>query len=138
MAILQATKVSSQTEQMPGVGDGQGLKAMASAYTFAAAPALGDVIQSSPIQSGSTVIDVIVHTTGLGAAGAFEVGYGGNTSYFSVGAAAVGGGIRRADAPTAAPLVLSTNDTIDVRITAAGASAAGTVTIIPIFLPRNA
>ena len=137
MAILQATKVSSMTEQMPGVGDGQSNKAMSSAYTFATAPQVGDVIQSSPIQAGSVVYDVIVHHTGLGAAGAFEVGYGGDTDYFAAAAAAVAGGIVRASAPTAAPLVLSTNDTIDVRITAAGASAAGTVTITPLFLPRN-
>lgn len=137
MATLQATKVSSQTEQMPGVGDGQSCKAMSSSYTFAVAPGVGDVIQSSLIQAGSVVVDVIVHHSGLGASGAFEVGYGGDTDYFAVAAAAVTGGIVRASAPTAQPLVLSTNDTIDVRITAAGASAAGTVTITPIFLPRN-
>lgn len=138
MAIVQATKVSSQTEQMPGVGDGQSGKAMASQYTSTAALQVGDIIQSAPIQSGSVVYDVIVHTSGMGAAGAFEVGYGGDTDYFSVAAAAVAGGIRRADAPTAAPLILSTNDTIDVRITGAGATAGVTYTIIPLFLPRNA
>lgn len=138
MAILQATKVSSQTEQMPGVGDGQSGKAMCSQYTSTAALQVGDIIQSSPVQSGSVVYDVIVHTTGMGASGAYEVGYGGDTDYFVVAAAAVTGGIVRASAPTAAPLVLSINDTIDIRITGAGATAGVTYTIIPLFLPRNA
>lgn len=138
MAIFQALKVSSTTEQMPGVGDGQSTKAGASSYTSTAALAVGDIVQGPLIQAGSVVYDVIVYQTGMGAAGAFEVGYGGNTAYFSAAAAAVTGGIRRADAATAAPLVLATNDTIDIRITGQGATAGVTYTIIPLFLPRNA
>jgi len=138
MAIFQATKVSSSTEQMPGIGDGQSAKCVASSYTFAAAPALNDVIQSGLIQAGSVIVDVTVVQSGLGASGAFSVGYTGSPAYFSAAAAAVTGGIRRADAATARPLVLTTNDTVDVTITAAGATAAGTVDIIVWFLPRNA
>jgi hypothetical protein len=138
MAILQALKVSSTTEQMPGVGDGQSLKCAASTYTFAAAPALNDVIQGSLVQAGSVIVDVVVMQSGLGASGAFSVGYGGNTAYWSAAAAGVTGGVRRADSAVAQPLVLTTNDTMDITITAAGATAAVTFTIITIFLPRNA
>lgn len=138
MATLQALKVSSTTEQMPGVGDGQSCKAAASSYTSTTAPAANDVIQGPLIQAGSTILDVTVVHSGLGAAGAFEVGYGGDTDYFAVAAAAVAGGVVRASAPTAQPLVLATNDTVDVRITGTGATAAVTVTIIVWFLPRNA
>ncbi len=138
MAILQATKVSSGTEQMPGIGDGQSAKCMASTYTFSAAPASGDVIQSGLIQSGSVIVDVMVVQSGLGASGAFEIGYGGDTDYFSAAAAAVTTGVRRADAGTARPLTLTANDTVDVRLTGTGTTAAGTVDIIVWFLPRNA
>lgn len=137
MAILQAIKVSSQTEQMPGVGDGQSVKQLASSYNFIAAPASGDVIQSSLIQAGSVITDVTVVHTGLGAAGAFEVGYGGDTDYFVVAAAQTTAAVVRTSAPTAQPLVLSVNDTVDVRLTGTGATATGTVTIIVTFLPRN-
>lgn len=138
MAIQQATKVSSTTEQMPGVGDGQSLKCAAASYTYSVAAPLNEIIQGSLIQAGSVVIDVVVVHSGLGTAGAFEVGYGGDTDYWSVAAAAVTGGVVRASAPTAFPLVLATNDTMDVRVTAAGANATGTITILTYFLPRNA
>lgn len=138
MAILQATKVSSSTEQMPGVGDGQSCKAAASSYTSTAAPASGDVIQGPLIQAGSVILDVTVVHSGFGAAGAFEVGYGGDTDYFAAAAASVTAGVVRASAGTAQPLVLATNDTVDVRMTGTGATAAVTVTIIVWFLPRNA
>lgn len=138
MPTFQALKVSSSTEQMPGIGDGQSIKCLASTHSFTAAPAAGDIIQSSLIQAGSVITDVMVIHSGLGTAGAFEVGYGGDTDYFVVAGAAVGGGVVRASAPTAFPLVLTANDTVDVRVTAAGASATGTVTIVVSFLPRNA
>jgi hypothetical protein len=137
MATLQATKVSSQTEQMPGIGDGQSSKVMASSYAFTAAPASGDVLQSGLIQAGSVITDVTVVHTGLGAAGAFEVGYGGDTDYFVVAGAQTTAAVVRMSAGTAQPLVLSINDTVDVRFTGTGATATGTVTIIVTFLPRN-
>jgi hypothetical protein len=138
MAILQALKVSSTTEAMPGVGPGQSAKYAASQITTTTAPAANDIIQGSLIQAGSVILDVIVIQSGQGASGAFEVGYGGDTDYWAVAAAAVTGGVVRASAPTAQPLVLTTNDTMDVRITGTGATAAVTFTIITIFLPRNA
>lgn len=138
MAILQALKISSATEQMPGVGPGQSAKFAASQITTTAAPAAGDVIQGALIQAGSVILDVIVIQSGGGAAAAFEVGYGGDTDYWAVAAASVTGGVTRASAPTAQPLILATNDTMDVRITGTGATAVVTFTIIAIFLPRNA
>lgn len=138
MATLQALKVSSTAEQMPGVGDGQSSKVAVSAYSWTAAPASGDVIQGPLIQAGSVIVDTMVTHTGFGAAGAFEVGYGGDTDYFSAAAAAVAGTVVRSSAPTAVPLILATNDTVDVRMTGTGASATGTVYIAVTFLPRNA
>ncbi len=139
MANLQSTKYSSDaTYAMPGVGDGQSAKVIASRYDFTAAPALNDVILSPVIQAGSVITDVMVVHSGLGTAGAFEVGYGDDTDYFAAAAAAVTGGVVRASAPTARPLKLLTNDSVDVRITGAGASATGYVDIIVTFLPRNA
>lgn len=137
MAILQALKVSSATEQMPGVGDGQSLKCAASTYTYATAPATNDVIQGANIQAGSVVVDVVVVQSGFGGAATFSVGYGPNPAYWSAAATGVAGSVRRADAATALPLVLPTNDTMDVTVTAGGATAAGTVTILTYFLPRN-
>ena len=138
MAILQATKVSSSTDQMPGIGDGQSAKVIASTYTFAAAPGLNDVIQSGLIQAGSVITDVMVVHTGLGTSGAFQIGDGVDPDRWAAAAAAVTGGVVRASAATALPYVLPANDTVDVTITAAGANAAGTVAIIVTFLPRNA
>lgn len=138
MAILQASKTSSTALlAMPGVGDGQSAKVTSSAYTFASAPALGDIIQSSLIQSGSVVTDVTVVLSGFGTGSTVEVGYGDDTDYFIVSTSGVAGGVLRMSAATARPLVLVTNDTIDVKINAAGATAAGTVDIIVTYLPRN-
>lgn len=138
MAIQQALKVTSTTEQMPGIGFGQSMKALASRLDFTAAPATGDVIQSSLIQAGGVIVDVVVIASALGAASSVEVGYGPNTSYFTTATSGVAGGVIRTNAVTAHPLKLTTNDTIDVRIIAAGATAAGSITIIVYFLPVNA
>lgn len=138
MAILQATKVSSDTEQMAGVGDGQSSKIVASTFVSTTAPALNDIIQSALIQAGSTVVDVWIIHSGFGASSTIEIGYGGDTDYFAVSASGVTGGVIRMSAVTAQPLKLLTNDTVDVKINAAGATAAVTVTIIVHFMPRNA
>lgn len=138
MAILQATKVSSGTEQMPGIGDGQSAKCVASVYNFATAPALNDVIQSGLIQAGSVIVDVTVVHSGLGTSGAFKVGDGADDDRYVAAAAQVTGGVVRSSAATAMPYVLPANDTVDVTITAAGANATGSVAIIVWFLPRNA
>lgn len=143
-SIFQATKVSSSTEQMPGVGDGQGLKCASSTYTLAAALVVNDVIQGPLIQAGSVIVDVMVVVSDLDTgtpAITLDVGYGGSTAYFaSASTAGQAGGVIRATAATALPLVLTTNDTIDVKVgTGPGTGATtGTVTITVFFLARNA
>jgi hypothetical protein len=142
---FQATKVSSGTEQMPGIGDGQSLKCVASSHTVTAGAALviNDVIQSALIQSGSVIVDVTVVVSDLDTATSItlDVGYGVDPDYF-VAASTVGqtGGVIRANAVTARPLTLTTNDTVDVLVKAAPGTGATTFTIdiIVYFLPRNA
>lgn len=139
MATLQTTKTTSTANNaLPGIGDGQGLKCIAGSYTWAAAPASGDVIKSPSIPKGAVIVDVAVSHTGFGASGAFEVGYGGDTDYFATAAAAVAGGVVRKSAATAQPLALTESDTVDVLMTGTGAAAAGTVSIEVYFLPVNA
>jgi len=138
MAILQASKTSSAALlAMPGVGDGQSAKVTSSAYTFAVAPGGNDIIQSALIQAGSVITDVSVVLSGFGASSSFEVGYGDDTDYFMVSASGINGGVYRASAPTARPLVLLTNDTVDVKINTSGATNVGTVDIIVTYVPRN-
>jgi len=138
MANLQAIKTSSAAiNAMAGVGDGQSSKVTVSRYISTTAPASGDIILSAPIQAGSMITDVTVVHSGFGASGAFEVGYGDDTDYFAVAAAAVTGGVVRMSAPTAQPLVLLTNDSIDVRMTGTGATAAVTISIIVTYVPLN-
>lgn len=135
MATLQALKVSSTTEQMPGIGDGQSAKVMASVYSWTAAPGAGDVIQSALIQAGSTITDVVVVHSGLGASGTFRVGYGVDDDYFVTVASQATGGVVRMSAATALPLTLTQNDTVDVLVNVAGASATGSIAIIVYFTP---
>lgn len=138
MATLQALKVSSGTEQMPGVGDGQSAKTVASVYNWTTAPQTGDVIQSALIQSGSTIVDVWVVHSGLGTSGTFRVGYGLDDDYFVVSGAQATGGVVRSSASTALPLTLTANDTVDVTVNATGANATGSIAIMVQFLPRSA
>lgn len=137
MATLQALKVSSTTEQMPGIGDGQGCKVMASVYNWTAAPQANDVIQSALIQSGSVITDVVIVHSGLGASGTFRVGYGLDDDYFVVAGSQATGGVVRMSAATAMPLNLTVNDTVDVTVNVAGASATGSIAIIVYFTARN-
>lgn len=137
MAVLQAVKVSSGTEQMPGIGDGQGLKCVASVYNWTTAPAVSDVIQSALIQSGSVIVDVVVVHSGLGTSGTFRVGYGLDDDYFVVSGAQATAGVVRMSAATAMPLTLTVNDTVDVTVNAQGASATGSIAIIVYFTARN-
>ncbi len=146
MATFNATKVSSQASlAMPGVGDGQSAKVIAATYSITAALAANDIIQSPVIQAGSVVTDVMVVVSDLDTNGTptitLDVGYGDDPDYF-IAASTVGqaGGVARASAVTALPLVLAANDTIDVTVKAGPATGAttGTVTIIVTFLPRNA
>lgn len=141
---FQATKVSSATDQMPGIGDGQGLKCVSSVFTVTAGAALviNDVIQSALIQAGSVIVDVMVAVTDLDTATSItlDVGYGGDPDYF-VQASTIGqtGGVVRASAPTALPLTLTANDTVDVLVKAAPGTGTTTfsIAVSVFFLARN-
>lgn len=140
---FQATKVSSATDQMAGIGDGQALKCVSSTYTGTAALVINDVIQGALIQKGSTIVDVMVVVSDLDTSTGItlDVGYGTDPDYF-IAASTIGqtGGVARASAATALPLTLTTNDTVDVLVKAAPTTGttAFTVTITVFFLPVNA
>jgi hypothetical protein len=146
MATYNTTKSSSAAlYAMPGIGDGQSLKCMSASYAVTAgtALALNDVIQSPLIQAGSVIVDVTVVVSDLDTSTGItlDVGYGVDPDYF-VAASTTGqtGGVIRANAVTARPLVLTTNDTVDVLVkTAATGTAATTFTvdIIVYFLALN-
>lgn len=130
---------------VPGVGDGHGLKAVVGVFALTAALAINDVIQSPTIPKGATIIDVMVASTDLDTNGTptitLDVGYSGDQDYFiAASTVAQAGGAVRASAPTAAPLTLTQNDTVNVTVKAGPATGAttGTVSIAVLFLPPNA
>lgn len=143
MATFKATRVGSP-DLKPGPGDAQSLKCAVSQYSLAAALALSDVIEGPLIPKGATIVDVMVTATDLDTGGSpsitLDVGYGVDPDYF-VAASTTGqaGGVIRAAAATAKPLVLDADDTIDVLVKAAPATGAtsGTVSIAVFFLPAN-
>jgi hypothetical protein len=146
MATFNATKVSSAALlAVPGIGDGQAPKVISATYAGTAALALNDVIQSPVLPKGAIVLDVMVVVNDLDSNGApaitLDVGYGGDPDYF-IAASTVGqaGGVARASALTAEPLVLADNDTIDVLVKAGPATGVATprVTITVLFMPPNA
>lgn len=144
MATFNATNTGA-ANAVPGIGDGHGVKAVVGIFTLTAALALNDLILSPIVPKGATVFDVIVAVTDLDTGGSpsitLDVGYGADPDYF-IAASTVGqaGGVARASAATAKPLVLDANDTIDVLVKAAPATGAtsGTVSITVLFLPPNA
>ena len=140
MATLQTIKASSAaTLAMPGVGDGQSAKQIASNYVWTTAPALNDVIVSPMIQAGSVIVGVRVSHTGLGASGTFSVGVAGAADYFTASSSQASAGVTTAsNGSSFRPYVMPANGTINVTITAAGASATGTMSMFVEFLPLNA
>ncbi|EJO31256.1 hypothetical protein [Achromobacter marplatensis] len=135
MATVNAARVgdTKPRDVMPGVGDGQSVKAIPFRYDWTSAQPSGTVIQSPVIQAGSVVLDVMLVTSGAGTA-TFDVGYGGDTDYF---VAAGTGAVIRANAATASPLVLATNDTIDIYTGTASTGATGYVAGYILVVPRN-
>lgn len=129
MAQFQTLKVSSGTEQMPGIGDGQSLKEIASTFTFATAPAAGDTVLSGLIQSGSVITSVKVYNT-TGAS--ITAGITGTLNYFITTSAAT---IQTINNPQQ-PYVMPSNG--NVILTLSGTPTAGFITIFVSFLPRNA
>ncbi|ALS63620.1 hypothetical protein [Pandoraea apista] len=144
MTTFTATNTGT-ANAVAGVGDGHGLKAVVGVFTLGAALALNDVIASPTLPKGATIVDVIVTATDLDTNGtptiSLDVGYGDDPDYF-IQASTIGqtGGVARASAPTAKPLLLALNDTVDVTVKAAPATGAttGTVSIVVLFLPPNA
>ena len=130
MPTYQALKVTSGTEQMPGVGDGQSAKCMASTYNFTAAPVAADVVKSALIQAGSVITDVVViSSTG----GTMQAGIAATPAYFI--SALTAQGVARLNVANA-PYLVAANGTVDVTL--AGGGGVGFVTVIVYFLPRNA
>lgn len=141
MTTFNGTKLAGPLAAMAGVGDGQSMKAMAFSYTWSAAFLINDVIQSPLIQKGSVVLDVMICTDTMGAAAVtLDVGYGVTTGYF-IAASTIGvaGGVARASATTAKPLLLTTNDTIDILIKAAPTTptTSGTISCVVFYMPAN-
>lgn len=143
MATFNMTRISGANANV-GAGDAGGVKAIAASYTTLAALALNDVIQSPTLPVGSTVLDVLLTSTDMDTNGtpllSLDVGYGGDVDYF-VSLSQIGrtGGVVRASAATAKPLVLTTEDTIDVLVSAAPATGVvGTVSLVVYYLPPSA
>lgn len=134
MATVSAVRVgSTPRDVMPGIGDAQSVKAIPFRYEYSAAVPVGTVIQSPAIQAGSVVIDVMVVASALGSA-TLNVGYGADPDYFI---AAGTGTVQRAFAGTAAPLVLPTNDTIDIVTAGAVTGASGFIAGYVLVMPLN-
>lgn len=141
--IFKATRVASP-DVMAGPGESQSLKCAVSEFVLGAALVINDVIQGPTIPKGATIIDVMVTSTDVDTNATptvtLDVGYGVNPSYF-VAASTIGqaGGVARASAPTAKPLTLVSDDTVDVLVHAAPATGAiaGTISIAVFFLPLN-
>lgn len=138
---FNGTKITGPALAMAGVGDGQGMKAMPFSFTWSAALVINDLIQSPLIQKGSTVVDVMICTDSMGAAAVtLDVGYGGNPDQF-IAASTIGvaGGVARASSIEAKPLVLTTNDTIDILVKVAPTTptTSGTISGVIYYLPIN-
>lgn len=135
MATVNAARVgdTKPRDVMPGVGDGQSVKAIPFRYDWTAAQPAGTVIQSPVIQAGSVVLDVMVVASGLGTA-TLNVGYGDDPDYF---AAAAAGPVARASTAVAQPLVLNVNDTIDIVTVGAATGASGSIGGYVLVVPRN-
>lgn len=115
---FNATKSFGSPYSIAGIGDGQSPKIMVCEYAWTAALVINDLIKSPPLPKGAVVTDVMITTSSMGAAAVtLDVGYGTDPDYF-IAASTIGvaGGVARASAATAKPLILVENDTIDVLI----------------------
>lgn len=131
MPTFNATKSFGSPLAIAGNGDGQSAKVMICEYPWTTALLLNDLIQSPPLPKGAVVTDVSITTSSMGAAAVtLDVGYGGDPDYF-IAASTIGvaGGVARASAATAKPLVLTENDTIDVLVKVAPTTPTSTGSI---------
>lgn len=95
-----------------------------------------DIVEAVRLPKNAVVTDVMVVASDMDTSAtptlAFSVGYGTDDGYFIV-ATTIGqsGGVVRANAATAKPLVLTEEDTIDIKWTTAAATFAnGTIDLI--------
>jgi hypothetical protein len=100
---------------------------------------LDDIIQMVKVPKGATVYDVILVSTDVDTNGTpavkFDVGDGDDDDYY-IAASTIGqaGGVARAAALTAKPKTYTQDDTIDLHIdTAAATAATGTVSLTVIY-----
>ena len=126
---MATTKQSEKVRFGPvsAIGPAGDLKVASVKYTMHASPTTNDVIQMITVPAGSVVTDVLLVTEDLdsGTSLSLHVGYGGNDDYWIASETTVGqsAGLKRADAATALPLAFTSEDTIDVKIAAAPATA---------------
>jgi len=125
MAILLSDKAAAGVQPRANIG----VNTVTGEYNLSAALALNDVIQMVKIPAGATVLDVIVvsddvDTNGVPAV-TYDVGDGVAPAYYMSGSA-IGqvGGIGRMDAVGAHPKTYAAEDTIDITVSAAPATAA--------------
>ena len=100
---------------------------------------LNDVIQMVKVPKGATVLDVILVSTDIDTNGSpavvLAVGDGDDNDYYVTGSTiGQAGGIVRSNALTAKPKTYTADDTIDVTVTTAAATAAtGTISLTVLF-----
>jgi len=139
---FSATKTGGAQTASAGIGDGGTAKTMVCSYTWSAALVINDLIESPPIQAGSTILDAMIYTDSMGAAAVtLDLGYGTDPDYFlAASTIGVAGGPARASAAAARPLLLTATDTIDllVKVAPTTPTTSGTVTLIVTYLPPNA
>lgn len=132
MATVASTRVTGPG-QMPGIGDGQSLKSITVKYDYTAAVPTGTVITGPLIQSGSTVIDVMVVATGLGSA-VVNVGDVTDPDRFISGGTGV---VQRSNVATAIAFIPTVNTTIDITTATANTGTSGSFYLTVFFQPRN-
>lgn len=131
MATFQTSLVEDGIRA--GVGGGSQEIVVFASYTFAAAPAVNDVVEMVPVPAGATITGITVGATDLDTNGSpaivLDVGDGSDVDRFIDGAT-VGqaGGSSSAFAVNGFGYTYSANDTIDVLVaTGPATGAAGTV-----------
>lgn len=141
MTDFTAIKSFGSPLAIAGLGDGQSLKTMVCEYAWTTALLINDLIKSPPLPKGAVVCDAMITTSSMGAAAVtLDVGYGGDPDYF-IAASTIGvaGGVARAAAVTAKPLILVDNDTIDVLIKVAPTTptSTGSISLVVTYVLQN-
>lgn len=117
-----------------------GVVARSAAYTYAAAQSAGDVIQMVPIPKGALILDVITNDTSPGGVQyTYTVGDGNSTTRYNAAASASGASGLVVHATRGVGYSYSTDDTIDIGISAiTSASAGGTIRLTVFYSFDNA